>query len=1684
MDAGRSLYATFRGRADLARRLARLAVAVSVCVGAPEVLAQRSDRALAGALLTPDRGGQGETVTIALESPDGRFIPGETFAKFGDGMAVGGADEGEFGPVTVLSPTRARIELTIAADADADEHLVVVKTRGDRVAVSDRFRVLARRAVDPPTFTIEPDAAPAGASLTVTIHGSRTHFRRGQTRASFGDDITVGSRGEDGWGAVTVVSDTEARAAIAIGRRADVGPRTVRIDTGGERLSRRDAFAVLPASPQLTIAPDSGAVGQSLVVEIDAPGAHFEAGDTEARFGAGVLVGGEECFGPVTVLGPTRARVPVQIESRAAVGVRDVTVRTRHERLFARAAFRVVASRPVPTITSVTPGSGRQGQTIAVAIVGSNTNFATAATQVDAGAGVLVRNVTVSSPTALAAEFVIDPAADPGARNVTVTTGTETAVGANAFVVQPGIPTLTIDPPAAQQGQTVPFAVTGQFTHFVQDTTRVDLGPGVQPSSIVVTSATALAGQLIVAPDAPLGSRTLTVTTGAESAALAGAFTINAGNPTLTLAEPPTSQQGQTLTVVVTGAFTHFAAGTTVDVGAGATVDRVDVTSPTSLSAHVVVDRFAIPGARTVAVTSGAEVVSASLFAVAAGPTITAAVDRSPNDAGWYNADVTVTFACDDGVSAVASCTPPIVVATEGANQVITGTVVNAAGIKATTSVTLSIDKTPPVVTFVAPTGSAALFTPDVTATFTTSDALSGVVGAACGGVPLGGGADLDCAATLTPGANAITATATDAAGNTGSATLSLTYARPPLVHITSPDNLAYLSLTPTTVTGTVDDPTASVVVNGLTAPVSNGQFTIALPIAEGPTVIAAAATSASGATGTASITVTLDTTAPHVSITSPPDHFQTTDDAIAVAGIVNDTVVGTVNDQQAQVSVNGQPAQVGNRTFLRTNVALAVGDNVIEAVGRDRVGNTASARITVTRVPPADAHIRTVSGNHQTGAIGSSLAAPLVVELVDATGAPAANTRVIFKVLQDDGLVSAGAGPAPTVVATTDAQGRAQAQWTLGHRAGAGSDTVQAYAVGFAGTAIFDATATQGPPGKIVVDTGNDQIGAVGQPLPKPLIAVVVDEGNNRLADVPVTFEVREGGGTFSGQSTVTVITDSDGRAAATLTLGLQEGNDNNIVAASFPGNDSFPAGFHASARVPGNPANTTISGIVLDNDDVPIAGVTLRAVLTSQLNSNRGIIPSLPAVQTDANGHFSIAQAPVGYVKLLVDGLTAQREGVYPALEYDMVTVAGQDNTVTQPIYLLPLNTANQLCVTPTTGGGTLTIPEAPGFSLTINPGQVTFPGGTQTGCVTVTVVHGDKVPMVPGFGQQPRFIVTIQPSGAVFNPPAAITLPNVDGLAPRAVTEMYSFDHDIGSFVAIGTGTVSDDGLIIRSNPGVGVLKSGWHCGGNPNSTGTAATCPTCTACDGTSCVPAPGGGTCDDGKFCTQNDTCQNGTCVSGPRIPDVPGDQNTIAVDLDKVMDPVRGFLRTLFGLGAPDLSLAISVKLQDTLHCCDLSKSLVNNVVITGTATVGISTGDIPIPGLAVSLPFNITAGLFASVTLSATGSLTGTNDKCTSSFVGSLGGGITLSGSVKAQLTLPAGIASASASGTMGVSCNFSGPIQPDFIPCTGSCGNNGITMKVSATFANGLIKTDSNFVVLPPDRLGNIDFFLPSPM
>ena len=291
--------------------------------------------------------------------------------------------------------------------------------------------------------------------------------------------------------------------------------------------------------------------------------------------------------------------------------------------------------------------------------------------------------------------------------------------------------------------------------------------------------------------------------------------------------------------------------------------------------------------------------------------------------------------------------------------------------------------------------------------------------------------------------------------------------------------------------------------------------------------------------------------------------------------------------------------------------------------------------------------------------------------------------------------------------------------------RSGAGSDGIQAYSVGYSGTAVFTASASQGTPGMIVVDSGNNQTGAVNQLLPKPLIAVVVDAGHNRLANVPVTFTVKQGGGTFGAQPNITVNTDPDGRAAATPTLGFQEGTANHLFAADFPGNTGSAANFSASGRGPGDPAKTQISGVVLDNSNVPIPGVTVRAVLTNVMHSNSVAAKAAPRCRPTRRGS-SRSRRRRRFREAACGRRDSSAPGTFPTLEYDMVTVAGQINTVGQPIYSCrQRRRTNCSCHRTPTGGGTLTIPDAPGFSLTFGPGQVTFQGGSKTGCISVTVV-----------------------------------------------------------------------------------------------------------------------------------------------------------------------------------------------------------------------------------------------------------------------------------------------------------------------------------------------------------------------
>ncbi len=158
-------------------------------------------------------------------------------------------------------------------------------------------------------------------------------------------------------------------------------------------------------------------------------------------------------------------------------------------------------------------------------------------------------------------------------------------------------------------------------------------------------------------------------------------------------------------------------------------------------------------------------------------PTIQAHVSPSPNAAGWHNTDVTVTFTCQDATSGIASCPTPVHVTTDGAGQVVGGTATDLAGNMASTSVTINLDKTAPLVTITQPVDQGTVTALTVNVEGTANDSGSGVEQVLCNGSAASVvGSTFSCEVTfdgldLFP---KIMASATDLAGNARESTIQV----------------------------------------------------------------------------------------------------------------------------------------------------------------------------------------------------------------------------------------------------------------------------------------------------------------------------------------------------------------------------------------------------------------------------------------------------------------------------------------------------------------------------------------------------------------------------------------------------------------------------------------------------------------------------------------------------------------------------------------------------------------------------------------------------------------------------------------------------------------------------------------------------------------------------------------------
>lgn len=563
------------------------------------------------------------------------------------------------------------------------------------------------------------------------------------------------------------------------------------------------------------------------------------------------------------------------------------------------------------------------------------------------------------------------------------------------------------------------------------------------------------------------------------------------------------------------------------------------------------------------------------------------------------------------------------------------------------------------------------------------------------------------------------------------------------------------------------------------------------------------------------------------------------------------------------------------NGTYERGPVPLAEGANILTVVTTDALGNRTLRQANVVRRAPEGPHLAVLSGDRQMTNALRRLGLPLVIQARQPDGTPLSDAVLVFEITRSDGRLlpvvpehlaadwttqpNANTNGAMRLELRTDTAGEARAWWTLGSDAGCANNRVCVTGAGLNAAVYLCASAFGHPARQINIGSGNHQKAEANALAPEPLRAWVSD-GLNPAAGIPVTFRIIQGGGRLvpGGRDgtpqaarvasdgaapdrrvltdpaeenepiEMTVLTGVTGHASIGFIAGPNGGQ--NLIEASFPGQFGLPATFTVYGLTRDLTRTGTFTGLVLDNTSCPVG----HAYCELEVANYR------VGTYTDIQGRFRYENVPGGMGHLHVNGATATNlfnmaipTNSFPSLHYSVVTVANAENALPTPVLLPRLNPRNAHVYTGT-NDLVLTVEGMDGLKMTIAANSMKHPDGTRVtperpAVVSLDQVHHDDVPMPMPDGVAPPFAWTLQPGGATFDPPVRVEYPNMSGLAPGSIAYFLSFNHDTERFEIVSSGSVTEDGSTIVTDPDSGLTLAGWGCNCPPYAvTGDCVQC----------------------------------------------------------------------------------------------------------------------------------------------------------------------------------------------------------------------------------------------------------------
>lgn len=337
---------------------------------------------------------------------------------------------------------------------------------------------------------------------------------------------------------------------------------------------------------------------------------------------------------------------------------------------------------------------------------------------------------------------------------------------------------------------------------------------------------------------------------------------------------------------------------------------------------------------------------------------------------------------------------------------------------------------------------------------------------------------------------------------------------------------------------------------------------------------------------------------------------------------------------------------------------------------------------------------VEKISGDNQSANPGQQLAQPLVVQVLDGANNPIPGRAVTW-------VIGEGGGSRSPENTTTDAEGKASTNWTLGP--GVGNNTINAVVSGV-GTATFSATATAGS----------------------------ADASNSTVSASPTTITVG------SGSSTITVtVRDASNNPVGGVSVSLESsGSGNTFNAASAPTASNGVATFTFSSTVAETKTITaTAGGVVITNQatiTVSKASSTTRITRDEPDRSTSGDVVTVEFTVTGSGG------TPTGTVTITASGGSETCSASVAAGQCDVTLVTTGNPRVLTATYSGDdrfngsTDTENHRVDAPQPSSTTTTItsdtpePSTVGQAITVTF-TVTSSGGTPSGDVQVTDALG---------------------------------------------------------------------------------------------------------------------------------------------------------------------------------------------------------------------------------------------------------------------------------------------------------------------------------------------------------------------